>query len=898
MTGGGMSGAPPTGTVTFLFTDIEGSTPLWDAHPDTMGASLARHDDILRTAINDGGGHIFSTGGDGYGAVFTRAASAVHAAIDAQIALATASWADGPALAVRMGLHTGEAEERDGDYFGPPVNRAARIMGAAHGGQVVVSALTAQLVGDDQAIKLFDLGPIQLKGVIEPVHVVGVAGDGHEWIDRPLATSEIAVGNLPRLQTESVGDLADLQRRVANLADARVVTLTGSGGVGKTRAAIEIGWLVTDEFVDGVWLVELAAIADPEMTIPAIASTLGVRPDPGMTVAETIVDWCFGRRMVLIVDNCEHVLGPVSDLVEAIVARCPTVTIIATSREPLGIAGEQVVRIASLGEAPAVELFLLRAAAADSSFDASSADRQVIGAICTRVDGIPLAIELAAARTRALSPPDLLRRLDDRFKLLRGGGRGGLERHQTLRATVAWSYDLLSDDAKLLFDRVSVFAGGFDADAAEAICAGGDIDEYDVLDLISELVDKSMVTSVHSDAGTRYRLLETLRQFGEERLDARGETITLRDAHLSYYVDLAERLDERFMSPEQAAIGHRFDAEWENLRSAHDWTIVSERLDDAVSIIETVGAFAFVRFRREFAEWAERTHQFALARNDPRSRVYAYVSIFALFDGRFERVIELVTLGVDDPDPDVALGCQTILLTLHQAQGHTEAARAMTPRMFELAAGPPREEVLQVMPYITLLGGGDTDDPHYALALQLLADRARQLRAPWAMSEYHRLAAYHGFLAKGQSGVESALEHCDRAIELGRSIESDLTWVHQARTAILILSGDPDGPPAIRSTLAAAYDQRHWLALAAGLDLAAAALATMQRDAAGVVLGNVELSPPSFGGLIDDARRRVVAAVADLPDLESLRARGAAMDRHEIVAFALAALDEVIAASN
>ena len=432
MADGGGSEELPTGTVTFLFTDIEGSTPLWDSFPTAMRTALARHDEIVRTAIGGAGGHIISTSGDGFAAVFARAGPAVEAAISAERALSAEVWVGGPELRVRMGIHTGDADERDGDYFGPPLNRAARIMGAANGGQIVLSAVTAALVDGMPEFEFHDLGLVQLKGVVEPVHVVGVAGDGHDWIDTPLLTAQVSRGNLPRLQTEMVGDLADLQRRIANLARARVVTLTGSGGVGKTRAAIEIGWLVVDEFIDGVWLVELAPIADAELVLTGIAAVLGVRPQPGMTVVESIVDWCYGRRMLLVLDNCEHVLDPVAETTTAIAAGCPTVTILATSREPLGVDGEIVVRIPSLEEIYGIELFMMRAMAADSSFVPTDMDRETIAEICRRLDGIPLAIELAAARIRSLTPTELLARLDDRFRLLRGGGRGGLERHQTL----------------------------------------------------------------------------------------------------------------------------------------------------------------------------------------------------------------------------------------------------------------------------------------------------------------------------------------------------------------------------------------------------------------------------------------------------------------------------------
>ena len=431
------------------------------------------------------------------------------------------------------------------------------------------------------------------------------------WIDTPLLTTQVSRGNLPRLQTEMVGDLADLQRRVANLARARVVTLTGSGGVGKTRAAIEIGWLVVDEFIDGVWLVELGPIADADLVHTGIAAVLGVRPQPGMTVVESIVDWCYGRRMLLVLDNCEHVLDPVAEITTAIAAGCPTVTIVATSREPLGVAGEIVVRIPSLEEIYGIELFVLRAAAADSSFEPTDADREMIAEICRRLDGIPLAIELAAARIRSLTPTELLARLDDRFRLLRGGGRGGLERHRTLRATVAWSYQLLSSDEQLLFDRLSVFAGTFDLAAAEAICAGDGLDDTDIVDLLGDLVDKSMVIAVRSQRGTRYRLLETLRQYGEERLDERGATASLRDAHLTYFCALAERIDRQWASPDQAIAGQRFDDDWDNMSAAHNWSISTADIDASTALVAWTGEFAICRVRRDHQEWCNRTREMA-----------------------------------------------------------------------------------------------------------------------------------------------------------------------------------------------------------------------------------------------------------------------------------------------
>ena len=307
-------GVQPTGTVTFLFTDIEGSTRLWDEHPVVMPEVLGRHDAIVRAAIGAHGGFVFSTGGDGVGAAFQRAGEAVAAAVDSQRVLQAESWPAGVSLRVRMGVHTGEAQERDGDYFGPPLNRAARLMGAARGGQVAVSGTTVEVIGQPVGWEFVDLGGHRFKGLVEPVHVFAVRADGLAWVDRPLARSQETPGNLPLLATEFIGRVADLRRRVEELPKRRLVTLTGTGGVGKTRAAMEIGWMLTDEFSGGVWFVERAPIADPDMVAVSLAAVLSIELQQGVSILESIVDWLRARRVLLILDNCEHVLAPVADL--------------------------------------------------------------------------------------------------------------------------------------------------------------------------------------------------------------------------------------------------------------------------------------------------------------------------------------------------------------------------------------------------------------------------------------------------------------------------------------------------------------------------------------------------------------------------------------------------------
>ncbi len=344
------------------------------------------------------------------------------------------------------------------------------------------------------------------------------------------------------------------------------MTLTGPGGVGKTRLAIEMAWSWLDEFPDGAWLIDLAPVADPGAVAAAVATTLSVRPQEGMSTVESVVDWLRGRRLLLVVDNCEHVLGPVSELVRAIVSGVTSVTILATSREPLGVPGERVVAVPSLGPADAVSLFCNRAEAANETVRFDDADLAAVTELCARLDGIPLAIELAAARIRSLTARDLLARLDDRFRLLRGSGRGGLERHQTLRATVAWSYQLLADNERLLFDRLSVFAGGFDLRAVEAVCADDAIDVDDVFDLLDSLVDKSMITVDRSGDTARYRLLETLRQYGEERLGDRDETAELLDRHLAHFLQVAEQTGPLVLSSRQREAQSVFGHDWDNLR--------------------------------------------------------------------------------------------------------------------------------------------------------------------------------------------------------------------------------------------------------------------------------------------------------------------------------------------
>jgi predicted ATPase/class 3 adenylate cyclase len=572
--------AGPSGTVTFLFTDIEGSTRLWESEPAAMQAGLARHDAILRAAIDDQDGYVFSTSGDGLAAAFQAASAAVAAALGAQDLLLQEEWPTSRPLKVRMGLHTGEAQWRDGDYFGPALNRAARLMAAGHGGQVLCSAATAGVV--EGQVSLIDLGEHRLRDLDGPLRVFQI-GQGRF---PPIRAFDVFRGNLPLSTSSFVGRHRELEEVSVALGSYRLVTLTGVGGVGKTRLALQTAAGLVEDFPEGTFVVELAAVADPGAVPDVMAAALGVIPQPGLTVSQSVASALEGRRRLLIVDNCEHVLDAVAELVTEILAGSATVKVLATSREALRLTQEHVWPVPSLSvagdEADAVALFTERAQAVAPRFSLDSdGDRAVVEEVCRRLDGIPLAIELAASRMASMSPHEVRDRLHDRFRLL-AGARRGLERHQTLRNAVQWSYDLLSLKEQGLLDRCSVFAGGFDLPAVVAM--GGGADELEVLDVLASLVRKSLITAERVVAGTRYGLLETIRQFGQERLAASGLSDQVRDLHARHYAAMEKPVMELWNGPDQKQAYEWLDRELANLRAAFQWAAHQGDLDTAATI--------------------------------------------------------------------------------------------------------------------------------------------------------------------------------------------------------------------------------------------------------------------------------------------------------------------------
>ncbi|KRE27434.1 cyclase [Mycobacterium sp. Soil538] len=592
--------------LTFLFTDIEGSTRRWEADADAMRAALAAHDATLTDAVTAYDGGVFKHTGDGMCAVFTSPRAAVGAAMAAQRELD---------LPVRMGIATGEAEHRQGDYFGPVLNRAARIMAAGHGGQILLDGITAHLLS---GIDLVDHGPRQLRDIAKPVWIYQAAAEGLRRAFPPLRSNGPAPGNLRPAPTPIIGrdrEFRDLERA---LREHRLITLTGVGGVGKTRLALEVGTRASSMFRDGVWLVEFAAVSDAKAVPEAAAAVLGVLQRPGVSLAASIAAALDGQSKLLIFDNCEHILDAAAQLTEAILGRSDSVRILATSREGLQVPGERLMPVNPLpvtgSDSSAVALFLERARAVVPDFRPSS-DPAAVQDVCRRLDGIPLALELAASRLVSMTVAELRDRLDDRFRVLTGKNRG-LRHHQTLRRAVQWSHDLLSAAEREALKRCSVFAGGFDLKAAHAVLAADD--EYTTQDRLEALVRKSLLVANTSMPTTRFSMLETIRRFAYEQFSSPAEIAEVRTAHARHFAFREQATLALWEGPRQREAYYYLDAELANLRAAFRWAVECDDLDCAISIAVVAGFLGGWIELHEPNTWAEEVLAQARSRDHPR----------------------------------------------------------------------------------------------------------------------------------------------------------------------------------------------------------------------------------------------------------------------------------------
>jgi predicted ATPase/class 3 adenylate cyclase len=599
------------GFATFLMTDVEGSTRLWEQQREAMAASLAAHDELLHAAVSERGGVVVKSTGDGILASFERAVDALAAAVDIQRRVGRQRWATSEPLRIRVAIHTGEAQARGGDYFGPALNRTARLLAIGHGGQILVSAAAAELSRDElpAGTELVDQGEHRLRDLDRPERVFQLAAPELGRSFPPLRSERIHRTNLPAQLTSFVGRQRELAELRQLASDHRLVTLVGVGGTGKTRLMLELAGDLRDRFADGVWLAELAAISDPQLVVVQVARAVGVNDEPGRATVETVIDFLRDKKLLLLIDNCEHVIAAVSALVERVTATGPGVVIFSSSREALGIAGEVAYPVPSLdlpdgtesslqrlASSEAVRLFVDRASAAMPSFELNEANGPTVVDICRRLDGIPLAIELAAARVNVLSVDEIDARLGDRFRLLTGGRRSVLPRQQTLQALIDWSWNLLSESDRRLLRRLAVFSGGWTLEAAATVTAGVDgaeIDTMTTLDGLSRLVDRSLVQVDRSET-TRFRLLETIRQYARDRLLDSREADESRAAHLDYFLHLALAAEKPLYGPEMITWLHRLDAEVDNLRAALDWAMEAD-VDRGVRMLLALGAYYRVR---------------------------------------------------------------------------------------------------------------------------------------------------------------------------------------------------------------------------------------------------------------------------------------------------------------
>jgi predicted ATPase/class 3 adenylate cyclase len=570
---------------TFLFADIEGSTRLWEQDPERMQPALARHDAIARAAVANHRGVLVKNTGDGVHAAFDDPFDAVNATLELQRGVAALEAESGVPLRVRSGLHAGLHERRDNDYFGATVNRAARITGAGHGGQMLLSHAVVVLLADrlPQGVELRDLGSVRLQGLATPEHLFQIIHPEFRRDFPPLRLLEATPNNLPHQVTSFIGREQELEEVERLLAGTRLLTLLGVGGLGKTRLSLQAAADLMSDYPDGVWFVELAALTDGARVVQAVASAIGVKEEAGRPVMEALSRHVKDRRLLVILDNCEHLVQACAELATQLLHAGPQVKILASSREHLRVSGETVCPVHSLTvpgleqrlstsallQFEAVRLFVERARAAQSGFQLTDKNAGLVADICRRVDGIPLALELAAACVRTLSVERIATRLDDRFALLRGGDRTALPRQQTLRALIDWSFDLLEPNEQVLFRRCSVFAGSFTLESAEAVCAGGDIETQQVFGLLAQLVDKSLV-AVDNDV-ERYRMLETIRHYAGARLDDADEAETLRARHLAHFLEFAERVRPELIGEHQGTWLARLDLERENILAAHGW---------------------------------------------------------------------------------------------------------------------------------------------------------------------------------------------------------------------------------------------------------------------------------------------------------------------------------------
>lgn len=645
----------PSGTVTFLFSDIEGSTQKWEENAEQMQVTFARQEAIMRGAMSEHGGYVYKMIGDAFQVAFDTALQALAGAESAQSILQREPWGEIGPIMVRMALHTGVVEERGDDYVGPVLNRAARLMSAGHGGQVLLSQATFELVRDDlpDGVTLSDLGEHRLKDLTRPEHIFQLVAPGLELKFPPLKTLDAHPNNLPLQLTSFIGREREQEDVKCKLAASRLVTLIGTGGTGKSRLALQVAADLTDRFSQGIWFVDFSALTEPGLVPQSVAAVLSIREEGQRPLTETLIDKIGDQELLLVLDNCEHMIEACAHLADALLRVCPGLRILATSREALRIGGEMtnlvwpletpdtehLPALEILSQYDAVRLFVERSVAVSPDFTIDNTSAPAVAQICYRLDGIPLVIELAAARVGAMSVDMILDRLDDRFRLLSKGDRAVLPRHQTLGAVIDWSYDLLTEGERALFRRLGVFAGGWTLEAAESMCCGGGIEKWEILELMTSLVDKSLVQIDRSQGEIRYRMLETVRQYAWRKVSTANEIEDIRSLYIGYYLKLAEEGEKKHYWGGDNTQPKRLALDYDNFRAALAWCFEDVETYGEIGL-RLAGALWIVwwtfGYLNEGRDWLERATKDDTVDGAPRAKALTNLGCIAWQQGDYQ----------------------------------------------------------------------------------------------------------------------------------------------------------------------------------------------------------------------------------------------------------------------
>lgn len=774
----------PISTFTFLFTDIEGSTQLWERFPVQMRPVLAAHDFLIRQAIEAQGGQVFKTMGDAFFAVFAQPGAAVEAALKAQRDLAAADWNEVGSVRVRMALHTGEAQARDGDFFGPALNRVARLLAVGHGGQILLSAAAEARVRDSlpSSAGLLALGRCRLRGLTQPEPVFQLLHPDLPGDFPALRSQEVAAGNLPQPLTSFVGRERESAEVMQHLSAARLLTLVASGGAGKTRLALHVAAALAGEYEEGLWLVELASLSDPALMLSAVAAVLGVREEPGAPLERSLIDFLRSRRLLLILDNCEHLIQACASLAWTLLRACPHLCLLATSRQALDVEGETIYRLPPLSlpgsgdeasphtlpQSDAARLFIERARTVAPDFRVTPANAPAIANLCIRLDGIPLALELAAARVRVLPVDQIVQRLDDRFHLLAGGSRTALPRQQTLKAMIDWSYALLSEPECALLRRASGFSGGWTLPSAQAVCADEGQSEWETLDLLTHLADKSLLAYEEQEGQGRYFLLESIRHYGQDRLRECGEEKATRDRHFRWFLALAERAKTEARDLDADDVLHALSADRENLRAALTWARESGQAEMGLRLIAALWPFWVQKRggpRAEFSDALTALLAGATERGPLWAEAQCYAGLLAYYRSDYEAARAFLSLGLAAwREWDTPWGINYALNGLGAvayAQGDLGAARALYKENLAVARTRSAPDIAVALNSLAAVARDQGDfaaaRTHCREALHLCQINQDEWIRGWSLYVLGRVAEAEGDLETARARLEESL---------------------------------------------------------------------------------------------------------------------------------------------